>query len=278
MKVNKIVIFGASGMLGRYVSSFFKQEGAEVIGVTRESFEINLETNKSSTSNFLDSLDLGEGDVVINCVGLIKPQVDKYGEALSIAVNSLFPHLLAQCCEEHKVKMIHVSTDCVFSGKKGGYSEISPHDVSDTYGRTKSLGEPKNCSVIRTSIIGEEVGQSRSLVEWVKSNKSGEINGFSNHKWNGVTCLQLAKTISEIIKTDSYWGGVRHIHSNTLNKFELLGAINRIYGLNITITEKEDANYCDRTMSSVFNPVFSLPSLEQQIIDMKEYSSTLEGV
>lgn len=265
-------------MLGRYVTSFLSKNGNfEVVPVSRGDFEISLETNKSSISDFLSSQGVECEDIIINCSGLIKPQVDKYGESLSIAVNSLFPRVLAEVCEEKGAKIIHITTDCVFSGTKGQYSEVDPHDVTDIYGRTKSLGEPNNCSVIRTSIIGEEIGQARSLVEWVKSNRGGAVNGFSNHKWNGVTCLQLAKTILEIINCEAYWKGVRHLHSNTLNKYELLCAINQIYELEIEITEKEDKNYCDRTMSSVFNPIASTPSLETQIREMKEYSPFLGG-
>jgi dTDP-4-dehydrorhamnose reductase len=272
----KVVIFGASGMLGRYVSSYLIQDNIEVIQVCRKDFEINLETNKKNIGKFLDNLSLEKDDVVINCSGLIKPQVDKYGQALSIMVNSLFPHLLAEYCEDRNHKMIHITTDCVFSGNKGKYSEIDAHDISDIYGRTKSLGEPKNCTVIRTSIIGEEIEQGRSLLEWVKANKGGKVNGFNNHEWNGVTCLQLAKIILEILKNKNYWSGVRHVYSGPINKFQLLELINKIYNLNILITETVAETSCDRTLDSVFNPNFNNPSLENQIIELLEYSSTLK--
>lgn len=273
----KVVIFGASGMLGRYVSSYLDREGMEVIEICRKDFEINLDKNLEKISNFLSSLSLETGTLIINCSGLIKPQVDKYGEALSIMVNSLFPHLLSRYCEDNNHKMIHISTDCVFSGKRGNYTETDPHDVTDVYGRTKSLGEPKNCTVIRTSIIGEEIDQGRSLLEWVKANKGGTIDGFNNHNWNGVTCLQLSKVITEILRNKNYWSGVRHIYSNPVNKFELLKLINQSYNFGITITEVEAGTSCDRTLSSTFDPLFEIPSLREQIIEMRNYSEILKS-
>ena len=106
---------------------------------------------------------------------------------------------LAKIKKEHNCQVVHISTDCVFNGKKGNYNEEDDHDCLDVYGKTKSLGENPDLTIIRTSIIGEEITNKRSLVEWVKSNTSKEINGFIKHFWNGVTCLQLAKIIYKII-------------------------------------------------------------------------------
>ena len=117
----KILILGSSGMLGKYVSTYLKTKHKDVICVDRSIFQIDLLTNKESVSHLLKSNLINENDIVINCIGLIKPQVDKYGTALSIVVNSLFPNLLADECFKSKAKMIHITTDCVFSGKKGNY-------------------------------------------------------------------------------------------------------------------------------------------------------------
>jgi dTDP-4-dehydrorhamnose reductase len=267
----KILILGSSGMLGKYMFSFLKTKYDNIYCTRRKDFEINTNTNSESISNVLKKYNINENDIVINCIGLIKPQVDKYGTTLSIIVNSLFPNLLAEECFKIKAKMIHITTDCVFSGKKGNYIENDIHDVSDVYGRTKSLGEPNNCTVIRTSIIGEEIGQKRSLVEWVKSNANKEINGFNDHFWNGLTCLQVAKVINEIIRNDKFWIGVRHIHSNKINKFELVSIINDIYNLNIKINNKKSENSCDRSMSSIYEIPFDIPNLKEQIEEMKNF-------
>ena len=267
----KILILGASGMLGKYVSAYFKIKHDNVLSVSRSEFEVNCATNNQSISDFLRKNNISENDIIINCIGLIKPQVDKYGLTLSIIVNSLFPNLLADECFKIKAKIIHITTDCVFSGKKGNYVETDAHDVYDTYGRTKSLGEPNNCTVIRTSIIGEEVGQKRSLVEWIKSNSNKEVNGFEDHFWNGLTCLQVAKVIDQMIKDNNFWIGVRHVFSNKVDKYELVDTVNEIYNLNIKINKKTSGNYCDRSMSSNYSNNFNIPSLKNQIQEMKDF-------
>ena len=146
------------------------------------------------------------------------------------------------------------------------------------YGMSKALGEAPNCTIIRTSIIGEEVGQKRSLVEWVKSSSNTTVFGFTNHHWNGVTCLQFAKICKQIIDTNNFWLGTRHLHSNSLTKKELVELISKVFNLNVTVTPKETPVMCDRTLATIHPDVlasFAIPSLEDQIIEMKNFSETL---
>lgn len=272
----KIYILGASGMLGRYVVSYFEKQGKSVVPLKRSDFEINEQFFQVDIVNLFTKVGISRDDVVVNCIGAIKPQVDKISKTLSILINSVFPNMLADYCAKKRVKLIHVTTDCVFSGTKGAYKENDPHDVTDLYGRSKSLGEPDNCCVVRTSIIGEEVEQARSLVEWVKSNKGKHINGFTNHFWNGVTCLQAAKVFESIIDKNLYWAGTRHVYSNSINKYELLFLINQIYQLDISITPKEAA-ICDRTLSSIYPSLFTVPNLDVQIQEMKDFYPILDA-
>jgi len=271
----KIYVLGYKGMLGRYVSTYLK-DYFDVINLSRNEIDASKITEEELHAK-LFYLGVKENDVVINCVGTIKPQIDALGDLNGIQVNSVFPRLLANVCEKLNTKLIHPTTDCVFTGLKGKYNENDIHDVSDVYGRSKSLGEPNNCTVIRTSIIGEEVGQGRSLVEWIKSSSNTTVFGFTNHYWNGVTCLQFAKICEKIINTNGYWNGVKHIHSNTLNKKELVEMISSIYGLNVTVTSKETATMCDRSIVSIYERVDSMgiPTLETQIKEMKEFSEKL---
>lgn len=271
----KIYVLGSKGMLGRYVMTYLNDK-YEVIGLTRNQIDVS-NINEEVLYAKLFHLGLKENDVIINCVGTIKPMVDALGDLNAIQVNSVFPRLLASVCEGMKVKLIHPTTDCVFTGLKGKYNENDIHDISDVYGRTKSLGEPNNCTVIRTSIIGEEVGQGRSLVEWVKSSSNTTVFGFTNHYWNGVTCLEFAKVCEKIIRTNGYWKGVRHLHSNTLNKKELVETISKVYELNITVTPKETPVMCDRSITTMFSTLdlMLIPTLEQQIKEMKEFSQKL---
>ncbi|MFW6243405.1 MAG: LAGLIDADG family homing endonuclease, partial [bacterium] len=161
--------------------------------------------------------------------------------------------------------------NCVFDGLLGRYTEESLHNATDVYGKSKSLGEPKNATVIRTSIIGEEIGQNRSLVEWIKSNKDKEVRGYMNHFWNGVTCLQFAKICKNIIDNNNYWNGVKHVYSNTVSKFDLVNMVSKIYELNIKIKEYNTTIKCDRSLSSVYNNTFNNPDLYKQIEEMKEF-------
>jgi dTDP-4-dehydrorhamnose reductase len=275
-KIMKIYVLGSNGMLGKYVSTFLV-DYYNVIKITRNEIDAS-NIDEENLKNKLIRLGLKEGDVVINCIGTIKPMVDIIGDLNTIKVNSVFPRILANVCENLSVKMIHPTTDCVFTGIKGSYNENDVHDISDVYGRSKSLGEPNNCTVIRTSIIGEEVGQGRSLVEWVKSNKGNNIFGFTNHIWNGVTCLQFGKICKKIIDENLFWYGIKHLHSNNLNKNELVGTISDVYGLNITITPKETPIKCDRSLSTIFIEnleKMEIPDLKTQIIEMKEFSKKL---
>ncbi len=163
--------------------------------------------------------------------------------------------------------------NCVFSGNEGKYNENSPHDCTDVYGKTKSLGEPKNCTVVRSSIIGEEVGQSRSLIEWVKSMKDKPANGYTNHKWNGVTCLQMAKIFENIIANNNYWIGTRHVFSpEIVDKYELVKLISDAYSLNISLTPTEAPIKCDRSLSTIHKDnLFNIPTIKDQIEEQFNY-------
>ena len=154
---------------------------------------------------------------------------------------------------ENKFKFIHITTDCVYDGSKGKYSENDIHTTKNIYGITKSLGEPEEATIIRTSIIGEELTNKKSLIEWIKSNKNGEINGYINHYWNGVTCLTLANFIKNIIDNNNFWKGVKHVFSEDIvSKYDLCYYINEIYNLNIKINKYEDALSKNMTLIGEF--------------------------
>jgi dTDP-4-dehydrorhamnose reductase len=267
----KVYVFGHKGMLGRYVYSYFKMKGFYAEGISRNDMDMSAYT-ESQLKAVLFHKGFKKNDVIINCIGTIKPMVDKYGTLTAIKVNSLFPHILSNVCESEGYKMIHITTDCVFSGKDGLYDENSLHDCTDVYGKTKSLGEPENCTVVRTSIIGEEIGSARSLLEWIKSRKDTDANGFINHFWNGLTCLQTAKVFEDIIVNNKYWNGVRHINSpNTLNKFELIKVISDIYKLNIDVQEALAPSLCDRSLTSIYNISQNIPTIEDQIQEQYDF-------
>jgi dTDP-4-dehydrorhamnose reductase len=266
----KVFIFGSNGMLGNYIkiqlSTLFR-----VIPLTRDDYDLStLETN--SLEQLLLKKQLVNDDIIINCAGVI-PQASKQrtlDSKLYFTINSLFPVILSHICDKYKCKMIHITTDCVFSGKDGNYNELSIHDETNDYGMSKSLGELCKATIIRTSIIGEELTNKRSLLEWVKSNKYKEINGYINHYWNGVTCLQLSKIISQLIQKKLYWEGTRHIFTpKSVTKYELVTMINEIYNLNITIIPFETEKI-DKTLITIYetNNIFNIPDLKTQINEL----------
>ena len=264
----KIFVLGYTGMLGRYVYTYLKSEGYNnIIGLSRKELDA-----ANVTKEQLNSISFTKNTVIINCMGVIK-QRKGVSNLEFIQVNSVFPYLLSNLCKKTGSKLIQISTDCVYSGAKGNYNESSEHDAKDIYGITKSLGEPEDATIIRTSIIGEEVNQSRSLLEWVKSNKDKEVSGFTNHVWNGITCLQFAKICKYIIDNKFFWRGVKHIISpNSITKSHLVKLISKVYNLDVKVNPCTTDVSCDRTLSSIRNDVsINIPDLETQLIEMKNF-------
>lgn len=270
----KIYIFGSNGMLGNYVKSYLSKS-YEIIELTRKEYDLS-KLSIDSLSDLFQLKNLQKYDIIINCAGVI-PQASKQrglNTRIYFTINSIFPVILSQICDKFEAKMIHITTDCVFSGKDGKYDENSLHDEINDYGMSKSLGELCKATILRTSIIGEEVNNKRSLVEWVFSNKNNNINGYKNHMWNGVTCLQLSKIIRTIIQNNNYWNGVRHIFSpRTVSKYELVSMINETYDLQITINPFDAEIRSDKSISTIYeiNHEFNIPDLKEQIEEMKEY-------
>jgi dTDP-4-dehydrorhamnose reductase len=263
----KIFVFGSTGMLGTYVTKYFSSRGYDVVPVNRKNIDITKITDKISMNSTI-----GEGDIVINCAGLIKQRASTT-EYDFIKINTVFPHMLATTCKAKGARLIHVSTDCVFDGATGGYDELAPHNATDIYGRSKSLGEPSDATIIRTSIIGEENRNFLSLLEWVKSNKDSTVNGFTNHYWNGITCLKFAEICEYMIKNDLFWFLVKHIFSpSVVNKYELVAMISDVYNLNINVVPVECQNKCDRSLTTTRKGIIiPIEDLKTQIQKMKEF-------
>lgn len=281
--MKKVVILGSTGMLGHMVYNYFKNRfdyvnscyDYDVIGSVRTE---NTQTGGTVVFDPLSSSTWGnlplDADYIINCIGKIKPQMMK-SLSDSIYINAVFPHVLASRCEGTQTKLIHITTDCVFSGANGNYIEADVHDAYDEYGKSKSLGEPKNCMVIRTSIIGTEIYNNSSLIAWVKSQTGNIIQGYDNHFWNGITTLQYARICDKIIKEDRYATGVYHVYSPSIvSKYELVNLINDTYSIGVKEIVKTTApESIDRTLRSTKQLCESLyiPELEKQLQDMKAF-------
>lgn len=269
-----IVVFGANGMLGRYVVSYLKKR-FDIIPITRNNVDISSTESFGKINDFIKK---SEPEYIINCAGSIKPIVDNQEDDKTYIINSIFPQYLGHISETTNTKTFHITTDCVYSGLKGPYDEYSIRDANDTYGISKKLGESQyNCN-IRTSIIGEEISTKRSLVEWAKSNAGEQINGYTNHLWNGVTCLELAKYLNYLIQKDKWEPGTYHFWSESATKCQLLQLLSNIYGLDLLIKPVDAATPCDRTMygERLAHDEYIPPNLAHQIEEMFLYRKQLE--
>jgi dTDP-4-dehydrorhamnose reductase len=258
----KVLIFGGGGMLGHKMYQVLSREFETY--TTFRDFNNSLRRynifDESKIINGVDafkietvekSIDRISPDYVINCIGIIKQLKDSKISKISIFINSLFPHLLSEICEKNKCRLIHFSTDCVFSGKDGNYIEDDEADAIDLYGRTKYLGEINydHSLTIRTSIIGHELFSNYSMVDWFLSNENGSIKGFSNAIYTGLPTIFLSEEVVRIIKNFPELNKTYQISSNKISKFDLLNIINEVYGLNIKITSFQDFT-CDKSLNS----------------------------
>jgi len=195
------------------------------------------------------AVDRVKPDAVVNCIGIVKQSAAAKDPIPSIRVNALFPHLLARVCAVHGARLIHVSTDCVFSGRKGSYREEDPSDAEDLYGRTKFLGEVsgEGCVTIRTSMIGRELISSHGLVEWFLAQRGKSVRGYRRAVFSGFTTSALSQVIGDIVIPRPELHGVWHVASKPISKFDLLSLIKDVYHLTTTI-EPDDEVVCDRNL------------------------------
>ena len=190
-------------------------------------------------------------DVIVNCVGIIKQRSEAKASLPSITVNSLLPPWLGEQCASWGGRLIHISTDCVFSGKgNGNYKEDDPSDAEDLYGKSKYLGEVStgNAITLRTSIIGRELFNRSSLLEWFLSQQRKQVSGFKNALYSGVTTNHLAEVIGDVIQYHPKLTGLYQVTSQTISKCDLLHLLRDAYKLDVEIVPDETF-HCDRSMA-----------------------------
>ncbi|MDF3819132.1 SDR family oxidoreductase [Leptospira sp. 96542] len=292
MKFGNILILGASGMLGSALFKVLSDMEFEVYGTVRT---LNLKRFflDSELSRIVQNVDVLNTDdlaslfikvkpkVVINCVGVIK-QLSSSKDPLSvIPINSLFPHRLAQLCMLVGSRMVHISTDCVFDGTKGNYSESDRPDANDLYGKTKELGEISDLEhviTLRTSIIGHEISSSRSLVDWFL-NSEGVVPGYRRAIFSGLPTYEIANVIGQFIIPNHSLSGLYHISVDPISKHDLLCLIRDVYDKKINITPMNDFEI-DRSLNSEkFQRAvgYRPPSWSELIRGLKEYKEKYLG-
>ncbi len=301
MTRQRVIILGCTGMLGSMMLDVFvKRDEFDIIATYRNPKALKLLTNKYPKVDFrkldAEKTDLKNtadavkgGDWIINAIGFIKPHIhdDNAKETQkAILVNVGFPYLLAQVSGKINSKIIQIATDCVYSGQKGQYIETDPHDALDVYGKTKSLGEVFISRVyhLRCSIIGPELKTHNSLMDWFLGQPKGAmVNGFTNHKWNGITSLHFARICYGIIKKRVDLLHIQHIiPANSLSKANLLKIIAKEFKRDdIVINNVKAPIAIDRTLSTnnvkLNQELWRLagygspPSIQRMILELSQY-------
>lgn len=271
--MKKLVVLGCAGMAGHIIAEFLAgQDECQVFGVARS--EGRFVTHVIDVTDFaaLEAMLIDiKPDHVINCVGVL---VSKSSDDIcsAIQINSYLPHYLARLGAKHDFKLVHISTDCVFSGKAGGYREDSFRDGDDNYARTKALGEVVNDKdlTIRTSIIGPELkNNGTGLFDWFMK-QSGQINGYTNAFWSGVTTLELAKAVDEFIKQDIR--GLFHLCPDVkISKYELLKRFSEIWGHQIDIVPVSTYSVDKSLISTRDDFNYSVPGYKSMLEDQYEW-------
>ncbi len=258
----RVLILGASGMLGNAMFRLLSQDKQLSVLATARGENakryfsdelakqilvgVDVEQHDSLVETFIKA----KPDVVINCIGVVK-QLKAAKEPLqAIPINALLPHRLAALCELQGARLIHISTDCVFSGDKGNYTEADFADADDIYGRSKYLGEVDypNAITLRTSIIGHERQGNRSLINWFLS-QEGVVNGFTHAIYSGVPTIELANIIHDVILPRPALHGVYHVASKPINKYDLLELVKEAYGKQIEIKPSSELKI-DRSLNA----------------------------
>ena len=263
MKNDKVLVFGATGMLGHKLFTLLSErENLEVFATARSKDGLSRWFAPELLTKILGNVDTNDFDsiertlaelrpnVVINCIGIIKQLPAANDPIISIAINSLFPHRLALACKAIDARMIHISTDCVFSGDTGNYTESDLPDATDLYGRTKLLGEVEyfHCVTLRTSIVGHELKGKHGLIEWFLS-QQGKVRGFTRAVYSGFPTVELARIIADFVIPNCDLIGLYHVSSAPISKYDLLKLVVKCYGKQISI-EPYDNFFSDRSLVS----------------------------
>ncbi|WP_341756965.1 MULTISPECIES: dTDP-4-dehydrorhamnose reductase family protein [unclassified Candidatus Tisiphia] len=262
----KILIFGATGMLGNAMFRFISEDrNLTVYGTARNNgacryfpeelskkliTPVNIENHDSLIKLFATI----KPDIVVNCIGLIKQLDDANNPLQALSINALLPHRLSVICQATGSRFIHISTDCVFSGSKGNYIERDFADANDLYGRSKFLGEVHypNTITLRTSIIGHELSGAKSLVGWFLAQHTA-VKGYVRAIFSGVPTVELARIVRDIVIPRFDMNGLYHVAAKPINKFDLLKLVASTYDKTIEIIPSNEL-VIDRSLNAeLFN-------------------------
>lgn len=270
----KFLVLGCNGMAGHVVSLYLKENGHSVLGfdMSESKYVDSVTGNAFDTELLKDIILKGEFDTIINCIGILNQVCDQKKD-LAAYINGYFPHFLAEVTKDINTQVIHMSTDCVFSGSKGGYIETDLRDNTSFYGRTKALGElqdDKNVT-FRDSIVGPDHNPNGpSLLNWFMA-QNAPINGFTNRMWTGLTTLELAKAM-EYAAINRVHGLFNLVPDYPISKYGLVALFNKYFrGNSITITPIEGTPSDLSLKRTNFEMDYLIPDYETMVRELAEW-------
>lgn len=282
----RILVLGVSGMLGNAMLRMMVQGGRhEVFGSARPA-SVKRFFASEMADNIITGVDVENIDtlarlfsqvrpeVVINCIGLVKQLAEADDPLSALPINALLPHRLARLCELVDARLVHISTDCVFSGRKGNYLETDEADAQDLYGRSKLIGEVDypHAVTLRTSIIGHELYSAHSLIGWFLA-QQGNVKGFTHAIFSGLPTCELARVIRDKVLPRTDLHGLYHVAAQPISKYDLLEIVNLEYGKGLKI--EPDCNLkIDRSLNaSRFREVtgYVAPAWPDLIAQMRQF-------
>lgn len=258
----RILVVGVTGMLGSTMFKFFSESPALVVYGTARVERSKCYFSDKLTSRIIIGVDVANHDslveafavvrpnVVVNCVGLVKQLAEANNPLQAVPINTLLPHRLAALCQLSGARLVHISTDCVFSGAKGNYLESDFPDAYDLYGRSKLLGEVdyQHAITLRTSIVGHELSGHRSLVNWFLA-QQGSVKGFTRAIFSGMPTVELARIVCDFVLPRPQLHGLYHVAAIPINKFDLLKLIAQTYKKDIEIIPSDEL-VIDRSLNA----------------------------
>lgn len=290
----RVCILGSGGMLGHMLVRVLS-EAHDVYGTSKQEWSATSGLAKFlSKEKWISGVDVKEittvsdlfrehqFDVVINCIGVVKQRGHRTSEEEMIEVNAHFPHKLSSICDASGARLIHISTDCVFSGSKGNYAVNDNPDPIDIYGSSKLAGEivDDHNLTIRTSHVGRELTNFTSLFEWILNNRGKKVVGFSRAIYSGLTTFSLSVVIDSLLTTGSSINGLVHVSSSPINKFQLVTELNNRLGLDINI-EIDESVVLNRSLLSsdeITQLGIEIPSWDQMLDNFCEDQATYDFV
>ena len=277
----KFLVVGCNGMAGHLISLYLSEQGHEVLGFAREKSKlVNSIAGDVRDAGLIEKIILDGGfDFVVNCVGKLNQFAEEY-KAQAVYVNAYFPHFLAEITKNLSTRIIHMSTDCVFSGKRGDYVENDFCDGETFYDRSKALGElidDKNIT-LRNSIVGPDINvKGIGLFNWFM-NQTGTIKGYTKAIWTGQTTLQLAKTIEKIATTKAF-GLFNMVPNFSISKYDLLRLFNRYLRNDAVIINPIDGLAADKSLRRTrFDVDIIIPDYETMVSEMAQWINTHKSI